>query len=427
MRQKLFALIDCNNFYCSCERVFNASIQKKPLVVLSNNDGCVVARTNDVKKLVKMGQPVFEIADLIREHQIETFSSNYSLYADISARVMAVLAQFSPHIEKYSIDEAFLDLTELPIADLTEFGQTIKAKVMQLTGIPVSVGIAPTKCLTKIAIELVKHDPRFDGVFDLTALSEQEIDRVLAHVLVEDVWGVGYTYAAFLRSHGILTARELKYASDTWIRKYLTVVGQRIVLELRGISCMPLESEQKPKKGIMSAKTFGREITCRDELEEALATYTARAAEKLREQGSVTALLTIFIQTNALKKTISHYANSISMRIAYPTDFTPDLIRYALKGLSLIYKEGYRYRKAGVYFSKIKPQAVVQPDLFGDFSSEKHQRQARFMSLVDAINRIYGRDTLFFAVQGITRPWKMQQHKLSQHFTTQWSQIYAVR
>src|SRR5258708_20492821 len=311
MRQKLFALIDCNNFYVSCERVFNASIQTKPVIVLSNNDSCVVARSNEVKKLgVKMGQPVFEIAELIKEHNIQVFSSNYSLYADLSARVMRVLSQFSPALETYSIDEAFLDLTNLAIDDLTEFGRTIRDRVLQRTGIPVSVGIAPTKCLTKIANEIVKQDAQYQGVLDLSILSDQEVDACLASVAIEDVWGIGHKYARFLSNHGILTAKELKYANEKWITSYIKVTVTHMLLKLRGIACIPLEVVRPPKQGIMSSKTFGREITSRSEMEEAIANYVARAAEKLRQQDSLTSRLTIFIKTNSFKTNRAQYSNS---------------------------------------------------------------------------------------------------------------------
>ena len=416
MRKKLFALIDCNNFYVSCERVFNASIQNKPVIVLSNNDSCVVARSTEVKKLgVRMGQPVFQIVELIEEHNIQVFSSNYSLYADLSARVMKVLSQFSPALETYSIDEAFLDLTSLSIDDLTEFGRTIKDRVLQRTGIPVSVGIAPTKCLTKIANEIVKQDVQYQGVLDLSTLSDQEVDARLATVAIEDVWGIGHKYARFLSNHGILTAKDLKYADGKWIRRYLTVTGERIVLELRGTACIPLEIERPPKQGIMSSKTFGREIKSRSEMEEAIANYVARAAEKLRQQDSLTSRLTIFIKTN-----------SFTINFPYPTAFTPDLLKHALEGLKMIYQEGYSYYKAGVYLSRITPQSFLQPDLFGNFSLVEHYRQARFMAIVDALNNIYGHDTLLFAIQGITRSWKMRQLKLSNHFTSQWSEILKI-
>lgn len=427
MRKKVFALIDCNNFYVSCERVFHAAIQNTPVIVLSNNDGCVVARSNESKRLgIKMGQPVFECQDIIKKHKIQVFSSNYSLYADLSKRVMGMLATFSPRMEVYSIDEAFLELTELKLDDYSEFGRTIKAHVLQHTGIPVSVGIAPTKSLGKIANEMVKKDAKYGGVLDLTPLSEQELDALLAQVEIEDVWGIGRKYALFLNNYGITSAKELKYADEKWIRRYLTVTGERIVFEFRGISCIPLEMERPPKQGIMCAKTFGTDITKGEEMQEAVATYAARAAEKLREQDSLASSLTVFIKTNAFRKDLPQYANSFTVHFAHPTAFTPEIVKYALQGLKAMYKDGYRYKKAGVYLAKITPQHSLQPDLFGDFSLTKHYREARLMAIVDAINSIYGRDTLIFAIQGVTRSWKMRQLKLSSHFTTRWSEILTV-
>lgn len=428
MKQKLFALIDCNNFYVSCERAFNAAIQKKPTIVLSNNDSCVVARSNEVKKLgVKMGQPVFEIADLIKKHHIHVLSSNYSLYADMSRRVMHILAQFSPHQEMYSIDECFLELTDQSIEDLTDFGRTMKERVKQHTGIPVSVGVAPTKCLAKIASEIVKSDPGYAGVLDLSALSEQQVDELLAKVAIGDVWGIGQKYALFLSNYGITTAKELKYADEKWIRRYLTVTGARIVFELRGICCLPLEEGTPAKQGIMCAKTFGREITTPEEMQEAITTYAARAAEKLREQDSLTSCMTIFLKTNSFKKQgREQYANSFTIHFPHPTAYTPEILSKALEGLNAIFRPGYSYYKAGVFLSKITPQSSVQPDLFGDFNLPEHYRQARLMAVVDAINRIYGRDSLIFAIQGVTRTWKMRQLKLSQHFTTRWSEILTI-
>jgi DNA polymerase V len=426
MKNNVFSLVDANNFYASCERVFNASVQSKPIVVLSNNDGCVVARSNDIKQYVKMGQPVFEIEDVIQAHDVQVFSSNYSLYAGLSARVMAVLSEFSPLQEIYSIDESFLELTHFLIDDFTECGHSIKARVFQCTSIPVSVSFAATKCLSKIGVEIVKHDPSYEGVLDLTGLSEQALDELLATVAIEDVWGVGSKYARFLRSFGIDTAKALKYADETWIRKYLTVTGARIVLELRGISCIPIELDRPPKQGIMCSRTFGREITSREEMGAALANYAARAAEKLREQDSLASCLTIFIRTNSFRKDTPQYSNSYTLNFPYPTAFTPNLIRYALDGLKRIYQDGYRYKKAGVYLTKITPQHALQPDLFGEFTLAEQYKQARLMLIVDLLNRIYGRDTLFFAREGITRGWSMQRHKLSQRFTTQWSEILTI-
>jgi DNA polymerase V len=426
MKKKILALIDVNNFYVSCEKAFSGAIQSKPTIVLSNNDGCVVTRSNDVKQWIKMGQPVFEVEDIIKEHDIQVFSSNYTLYATMSDRTMRVLSQFSPSVEVYSIDEAFVDLTHLAIDDLIEYGKTIKERDLQYTGLPVSVGIASTKCLCKIANELVKHDPSYEGVLDLTALSEDEVDALLSRVAIGDVWGIGRKYTTFLQNHGIMTAKDLKYADEQWIRKYLTVTGHRIVLELRGISCIPLEIVRPTKKGIMCAKTFGQEIKEYTELAEAVACYVARAAEKLRSQDSQAALLTVFVRTNHFSKTTPHYENSYSIRLPFPTAFTPDLIVSALRGLKAIFQDGFNYKKAGVMLSKITPLAHVQPDLFGDVSLYDYYRKAKLMAVVDAINAIYGRNSLFFAVQGSSRPWKMRQSKLSGRFTTQWSEILTI-
>ena len=426
MKKKILALIDVNNFYVSCEKAFSGAIQSKPTIVLSNNDGCVVARSNDVKQWIKMGQPVFEVRDIIKEHDIQVFSSNYTLYATMSDRTMRVLSQFSPSVEVYSIDEAFADLTHLAIDDLTEYGKTIKARVLQYTGLPISVGIASTKCLCKIANELVKHDPSYEGVLDLTALSEDEVDALLSRVAIGDVWGIGRKYTTFLQNHGIMTAKDLKYADEQWIRKYLTVTGHRLVLELRGISCIPLEIVRPTKKGIMCAKTFGQEIKEYTELAEAVACYVARAAEKLRSQDSQAASLTVFVRTNYFNKTTPRYENSYSIRLPFPTAFTPDLIVSALRGLKAIFQDGFNYKKAGVMLSKITPLAHVQPDLFGDVSLYDYYRKAKLMAVVDAINAIYGRNSLFFAVQGSSRPWKMRQSKLSGRFTTQWSEILTI-
>ena len=427
MKQKIVALVDCNNFYVSCERVFHAALQKKPVVVLSNNDGCIVARSNEAKKLgIKMGQPLFQCQDIIKKHHVQVFSSNYSLYADMSARVMKVLSQFSSQLEVYSIDEAFLDLTDCTHENLTELGQEICARVLQLTGIPVSVGIAPTKSLTKIATETAKKQASYESVVNLCGLDEQEIDTCLAAIPVEEVWGIGRKYALFLSNYGITSAKDLKYADAKWVRRHLTIVGERIVFELRGTACLPIESEPKSKKGIMCSKTFGREIASFQELQEAIATYTARAAEKLRSQETQATALSVFVQTNRFNTALPYYTNSYDIALPYPTSFTPDLIRDALTGLKAIYREGYRYKKAGVYLTKIVPEEHIQPDLFGEFSLHDHYRQARFMFILDALNTIYGRDTLFFAIQGITRPWKMHQSRVSSRFTTQWSEILSL-
>jgi DNA polymerase V len=427
MRSHVFALIDCASFYVSCERVFQAALHSRPTVVLSNSDGCIVALSGEAKKLgLKRGQPFFKHQEIIRTHDVQVYSSNYSLYQEMSARVMKVLGQFSPKLEIYSIDEAWLELTELAIDDLTEFGRTIKARVLQYTGIPVRVAIASTKCLSKIACELMKDDQQYGEVLDLTGFTNQQLDEALARVAIEDVWGIGPKYACFLRNYGVTTARDLRDADERWIRKYLTVVGARIQAELTGIACLQLEVKRPPRQQIICAKSFGREITSLAELEEAVSTYTARVAEKLREQDSLAGRLTVFVRTNAFDTESEQYANEFTIDLLHPTAFTPALIRQALAGLHAIYREGYRYKKAGVALSQITPLPVVQTDLFGEVSLYEHYRQARLMAIVDAINHIFGRDTLVFAVQGIARDWRMRQSMLSQRFTTRWDEILTI-
>ncbi len=427
MKQKVVALVDCNNFYVSCERVFHAAIRNKPVIVLSNNDGCVIARSNEAKRLnIRMGQPLFQIEKLIHKHHIEVFSSNFSLYADMSARVMRVLKQFTPMLEIYSIDEAFLDLTDLQLENLAAYGREIRARVLKLTGIPVSVGIARTKTLCKIACEMVKERPEYYGVCDLTACCDEELNAILSTVSVDGVWGIGERYAAVLRSKGIETAKDLKEADEHWIRKRLTVVGERTVLELRGIACNPVAAKTKAKKGIMSSKTFGQTVTSLEHLSEAVATYTARAAEKLRSQGSLTGTITVFIRTNYGQSMLPQYSNDIVMKLPSATSFTPELIQQALTGLKAIYKPGYQYQKAGVYLSNIVPDNVVQPDLFADFSLLLHYRKLYLMSVIDAINRKWGKDTIFFASQGIERVWKMRQARRSPRYTTHWTELLAI-
>lgn len=427
MKQKVFALIDCASFYVSCERAFQAALHNRPTIVLSNNDGCIVALSSEAKQLgLKRGQPLFKCQEVIRAHGVQVYSSNYSFYQEMSARVMNVLAGFSPRLEVYSIDEAFLDLSDLVIDDLTEFGRMIKERVLQCTGIPVRVAIASTKCLTKIACELVKDNPQCGDVLDVTGFTSQQLDAALARIVIEDVWGIGPKYARFLRNHGVLSARDLRDADEKWVKKYLTVVGARIVLELRGISCLPLEVKRPPKQHIACAKSFGREIESLTELEEAVSTYAARAAEKLRAQDSLASRLTVFLRTNPFDTRIPQYANSFTVDLPHPTAFTPELFRHALAGLRAIYQEGYRYKKAGIELSRITPLHAVQPDLFGEVSLYGHYRQARLMAIVDALNRIFGRDTLVFAVQGISRSWRMRQGMLSQHFTTRWEEILTI-
>ncbi len=341
---QMLALVDCRHFYVSCERVFNASLQTRPCIVLSNNDGCIVALSDDARALgLKRGMPLFQCRELVERHGIQLFSSNYSLYQAVSDRVMRVLLPFARQMEPYSIDEAFLDVSHVAPDALLDYGRAIRATVLRQTGIPTSVSIAPTKTLCKIAHEIAKHYPEHRDVISLARLSEYELDRLLAEVAIEDVWGIGPRSAQRLRLQGIQTARDLKYADLSWVRRHLSVVGARTVLELRGQACIPLELQARPKKGIMNAKTFGKPAESLAQLEEAVATYTARAAEKLRRQDSLATCVNVFVRTSPFQQDLPHYANSISRRLLYPTAFTADVIAAALDALRLIYRPGYRY------------------------------------------------------------------------------------
>ncbi|GHO48707.1 Y-family DNA polymerase [Ktedonospora formicarum] len=427
MKQQIFALVDCNNFYVSCERVFMAEIRQHPVIVLSNNDSCVVARSNEAKALgIAMGMPLFQCQRLVEQHHIAVFSSNYALYQDLSDRVMTVLSRFTSTLEVYSIDEAWLDLSHVPAEKLETYGQEIRRRVLQETGIPVSVGIASTKVLSKVACELVKRHQVFQGVLNLFAWPEKEVDAWLAGIAVEDVWGIGKRSAEKLRPAGIVSARALKQSDHAWIRHYLNVAAQRAVLELQGVSCLPLETRKKPRQGIMVSLTFGRTIEDLRELEEAIATYATSAVEKVRRQGSRAMQVSVFIHTNPFDRRVPQYARNATAALPAASAFTPDILDLAVALLHTIYVPGYAYKKAGVFLSAFQTQEVIQTDLFGLFSQERYTMQERLMRVVDEINETWGRNTLCFGTQGMKRPWSMRQLRRSQRYTTRWSEILTV-
>jgi DNA polymerase V len=323
----LFGLVDCNNFYVSCERLFQPMLHGKPVVVLSNNDGCVIARSDEAKALgIPMGLPAFKLADLVKKHCLEVYSSNYTLYGDLSARVMTTLTQWTPEVEVYSIDEAFLKFSPLPSDALMAYGQSMRATIQQWTGIPVSIGIASTKTLAKLANRLAKRSPEAKGVIALT--SPAEIEAVLACTPIEDIWGIGRGYARRLHAHEIRTALQLRDVHDRWVRQELGIVGLRLVWELRGISCLPLALCPPPKQSVMVSRSFGRPITTRTEMREAVATYMTRAAEKLRRHQVAAGVLTVFLMTNRFTDE-SQYANGVTMPLPIATQDTAELIRYS--------------------------------------------------------------------------------------------------
>jgi len=420
--KKVFALVDCNNFYPSCERLFRPELNNQPIVVLSNNDGCVIARSNEAKALgFSMGEPYFKIKDMLAKRNVHVFSSNYALYGDLSHRVMTILQQLEPEVEVYSIDEAFISLPYTPGKLHTEYARYVKQKVKQYVGIPVAVGIGPTKTLAKVANRIAKKNAQHDGVFDIT--DHGQIDELLANYDVEDVWGIGRQSAQKLRMLGLLTARDLRDADDVWIRKRLTVTGLRTAMELRGISCIPLETAQSDKKSIISSKSFGRPVSTLSDMREAVATYLSTAAEKLRGQGSAAGAIQVFISTNPFNPNQSQHAQNMMATLPQPSAYTPHLLKAAMHCLECIFKTGYQYKKAGVMLTEIVPARHQQINLFTSLDTEKPE----LMQAVDRINQKWGRETVQVAAAGLTKPWKMVQSLKSPAYTTNWSQLPVAK
>ena len=439
----MFALVDANNFYVSCHRVFNPRLKGKPVVVLSNNDGCCVARSNEVKALgVKMGTPWFQLRELALQHGILAFSSNYALYGDLSQRFMRVLAHFSPVQEVYSIDECFLDFTGFNRLDLTDYGQTIRQRVLNWVGLPVCVGIAPTKTLAKLANHVAKKREQYQSVFDYSRLSQDQQDELLASIEVGEVWGIGRRLSERLARMGINTVKDLRDAEPKTLRRRFSVVVERTVLELRGISCLDLEEVTPPKQEIISSRSFGKLVAELDDLEQAVASYTARAAEKLRRQHSVTSAIQVFLQTNPHKADEPQYHPNIIVPLIEPSDDTGLLASRALMGLRQIYKPGYRYQKAGVMLLELSDTKTSQPDLFGpsawfDLPSfgfnpssvrepateQAHLKSQRLMDTLDQINRKMGRGTLRLAAEGFQQAWKVRTDYPSPRYTTRWGEL----
>ena len=424
--KKIFGLVDCNNFYVSCERVFNPSLEKRPVVVLSNNDGCIIARSNEAKALdIKMGTPLFKCKNLIDQHKVKVFSSNYALYGDLSQRVMSTLQHFTPELEVYSIDEAFLSLEGFNRKHLLEYAHLIKKTVRQWTGMPVSIGIGPTKVLAKIANKVAKDHTGQGGVFTIT--DHSPIDSLLDSIEAGEVWGIGRQYATFLKRHSVTTARDLKYAPDGWVRQHLTVMGLRVVWELRGIPCIPLEEVPPPKKGTGSSRSFGRPVEKLSELSEALSDYVSRAAEKLRIQKSITSFIQVYLSTNIFKDE-RQYSNAVTLRLPVPTAYTPHLIYFARKGLQSIYRAGYRYQRVGVFMTGILPQYRTQLNLFATGSRSRDLKlQRKLMNTVDFINKKWGGKTIQCAASGVKKDWKMRQLAKSPNYTTHWGELPVVK
>ncbi len=411
-----YFLIDCNQFYVSCEQVFNPKLRKKPVVVLSNNDGMVIARSKEAKALgIPMGAVAFEYADLFKAQKVHVLSSNYTLYGDMSNRVMDVLSRFSPNMEVYSIDEAFLRMrADDPLAIAKE----IKSTLLKWTGIPVSVGMGATKTLSKVANDIAKKK---DGSFAFT--DPEQIDAVLQDLDIEEVWGVGRQLSAALREEGINKARGLKEADDTWIKKRFSVVLLRTVYELRGLSCLSLNELPAPRKSITCSRSFGKPVAKLKDIEEAVASYTANAAEKLREEELLPSFLTVFLMTSPFAA--GSYSNSWTMTLEEPTAFTPTLTSKAKEALGKIFRAGHLYKKVGIIMGGFSPQTNYQPDLFHS-DEKKTQRQKNAMQVIDGLNQRFGGSSIRFAAEGIRQPWKMKRNHVTQHFTTSWDELLNI-
>ena len=428
MSHRAIALIDVNNFYVSCERVFNPKLEGRPVVVLSNNDGCAVARSNEVKALgVKMGQPWFQLKDLAKKHGIIAYSSNYALYADMSNRVMSILGMFSPEQEIYSIDECFLDLTGFKRHSHTSYGQQIRRCVKQWTGLPVCVGIGSTKTLAKLANHMAKKNQEFNGVCDLNSFSREQQDQWFNHIDVGEVWGVGRRLAPKLHDMGIRTVLDLKQSDPAHMRSHFSVVMEKMIREINGTSCIELEEMHQPKKQILSSRSFGIPVSDLPSLEESVSLYVSRAAEKLRRQQSQAGVVYVYIRTSPFNPRQKHYANGISLPLSTPSDSTIILTKVALWGLRKIYRRGYCYQKAGVMLSELVPRRYRQLDLFGPTSkAEADKKSTKMMSVIDQINARMGRGTIKLASEGFKQPWKMKQGNKSPNYTTNWEELVCV-
>jgi DNA polymerase V len=425
MKNRIFALVDANNFYVSCERVFNPHLVDKPVVVLSNNDGCVISRSQEAKDLgVPMGMPVFQLQSLINEHGIQVCSANFTLYADLSRRVVEELKSFTSEVEVYSVDESFIELTNAVVARnygaISELRQVINTNL----GIPTSIGVAPTKTLAKCMNRIAKKHKEFRSVANYFELDD--VDYWLSKIDIEDVWGIGRQYVKMLRNQGITNAYQLKVIDRAWAKHKMTVQGERLVLELNGICCRPLLKHPPEKKQIICSRAFGRKIYEFEPISEAIASYTARACEKMRLLKLHATEVSVFIRTNGYGDK-PHYSNTGIVTMIYPTNNTSTAQKYTHALLKKIFMPGYEYYKAGVVFTKITPESVHQLDMLGSLIINLCKSTRKSDDAMDILNAKYGRNTVKMASQGTDNAaWKMKQNHLSRLYTTDWKQLAEI-
>ena len=419
-RNPLYALVDCNSFYVACECVFNPKLVGKPVVVLSSNDGCIVARSKEAKSLgIPMGAPAFEYSEMFRNYNVTALSSNYTLYGNMSSRIMQILESFAP-IQVYSIDEAFLSLD---VPDAMSYCREIKRVVQKNTGLSISIGVGPSMTLAKVANDIAKNQPQYGSICSLASSQLQK--DVLQHLPVENVWGIGRRIADYLRRQNIHTAEEFRLADDLWIKKNLSVVGLRMAWELRGIPCLSIEDAPAPKKSLTCSRSFSRAVSDIDELLEALSSYAAKATEKLREQESLASYIDVFLMTNKHQQS-PYYVNQIQIILPQPSHYTPTIIHYAKEGLRRIYREGLLYKKTGLTLGGLVSMHGYQMDLFVDNNKNAH-KEKNLMQVMDQINQRYKRPVLKIAAEGIQQTWKSKREKCSPHYTTSWKDILTIQ
>lgn len=419
----MFALVDCNNFYASCERAFNPYWNGRPVVVLSNNDGCVIARSNEAKQIgIKMGVPAYQIKNEIEQYGIGVFSSNYQLYGDMSNRVMSMLSGYSHNIEIYSIDEAFLDFCGFGLYNLKEYGEEIVQSVTKGTGISISIGMADTKTLAKVANKFAKKFKGYRGACIIN--TEEKRIEALKRTEIGDVWGIGHRHAKRLEKYGIHNAYEFSQMPKAWVRQQMTVVGERTWKELNGESCIDLELVTPAKKQICTSRAFGQTITEIDELEEAVSSFAGICAGKLRKQHSCARSLMVFIHTNNFREDLPQYFQNCVIKLPVPTSDTPEIVHYTLAALRNIYRKGYWYKKAGVIIMEVAPDNAIQQNIFDTVDRNKQQR---LMKVVDKLNSGFTKNNLTLAIQGGRRKWKLKQELLSPCYTTRLSDIIKIK
>ena len=417
---KKIALVDCNSFYVSCERLFNPKLRNKPVVVLSNNDGCIISRSVEAKALgIKMGEPYFKAKNIIMKNNVQVFSSNYSLYGDLSRRVMRTLKRFNSEIEIYSIDEAFLDLTNFPDNEIEDVGKEIRNVVLQWTGIPTSIGIAKTKTLSKVANHIAKK--KQSGVVSLIGL--ENIDPILEKVEINDVWGVGRQLTKFYHKNGIYNAKQLKNKSNTWIKKSSNVLSSRTAMELRGISCINLETKSSKRKSCVVSRSFGKRVENFQELKEAVASYSLNASEKIRSESLITKSITVFVRTSPFQSRYGFYSNSKTIDFPIATNNSIEIVKAAISGLESIFKNGYRYQKAGVILSHLC-DSNSKENLFSSIRDEKINS---LMRSIDNTNYRYGRSTLSLASAGVHKKWNMKRQHSSKIDTADFYSLPTIK